>query len=122
LFTPAARISPQQFCAKVTTVQSAVDVHARSEGMRLPDASKHVAGVGHGANSQFGPVRETVVPSGQIFASAVQPTGPGDGGVGGAGVPPELPGVQARTVHMMPWAEHVQSLQPSGDLKLAPIG
>jgi hypothetical protein len=99
LFTPAACICPQQFCAYVTIAQSAVDVHARSAGARLPDESKHVAGaVGHGANSQFGPVRPTLVPSGQTFASVLQATGLGPG----VGAPLELLVAHARVVHMMP--------------------
>lgn len=34
---------------------------------------------GHGANSQFGPVLPTALPSGQIFASSVQAFGVGVG-------------------------------------------
>ena len=48
----------------------------------MPDGGEHapwaqvlVSITGHGANSQFGPVRPTAVPSGQIRASWVQAVG-----------------------------------------------
>jgi hypothetical protein len=70
LFTPATCICPQQFCSKVMITQSDVDVHARSDALSSPAWSKHAAGaVGHAANSQFGPVRPTLLPSGHSFAS-----------------------------------------------------
>jgi hypothetical protein len=120
VLTPAASVVPQQLFWNLMMTQSEADVQARSEGSSSPVWVKQAGVVGHGANSQFGPVRPTELPSGHTIASVLQATGVPLVPLVVPVEPLVPPWPQARTVHMMPSAAQVQSLQPSGDLKLSP--